>query len=65
MTSFVAFLSEIAYLYGSILINDSMKNTYTTPEAELLRSFPLELICTSPEDGGLEDVGYEDWVIEE
>ena len=59
----VAFLSEITYLYRLELTNDSMKKTYTTPEAELLRSIPLELICTSPEDGGLEDVGYEDWVI--
>ena len=46
------------------LTNNSMKHTYTIPEAELLRSLPTELICTSPEDGGLEDVGYEDWVIE-
>ena len=26
-------------------------------------AFRVDLLCASPEDGGLEDVGYEDWVI--
>ena len=41
-----------------------MKKTYTSPEAELLILIPPQLICISPEDGGIEDVSYEDWVVE-
>lgn len=41
-----------------------MKQTYSSPEAEFLVSIPSLLICTSPETGGIEDVSYEDWVVE-
>ncbi len=37
---------------------------YIQPECDLELDFCLyELLCESPEAGGLEDVGYDDWVI--
>ena len=36
---------------------------YIHPECDIESDFRLlGLLCQSPEDGGLEDVSYEDWV---
>lgn len=36
---------------------------YSSPDCELSDALGEELLCTSPEAGGNEDVGYDDWVI--
>ena len=38
-----------------------IKNPYTRPECEFEDTAPLSVVCASPEDGGTEDVGYDDW----
>ena len=38
------------------------RNHYLSPECELDGAIFIELICTSPTEGGLEDIGYEDWI---
>lgn len=34
---------------------------YVVPEVEVLELTPKQLLCTSPEDGGHEGIGFEDW----
>ena len=41
-----------------------IERLYLRPECEYEVTSPVELICTSPESGGLEDVGYDEWVIQ-
>ena len=36
---------------------------YFSPECEFEDAIPGGILCESPETGGLEDVGYDDWVI--
>ena len=36
---------------------------YTEPQSEELSVLGLEMMCTSPEEGGLEGVEDEDWVV--
>ena len=36
--------------------------SYAPPRCEYDESALMDLLCTSPEDGGLEDIGYEDWI---
>ena len=38
---------------------------YSAPEGEIQEDFRVEnVVCTSPGAGGLEDIEYEDWVIQ-
>ena len=41
-----------------------LKKAYCAPQAETVPLMLTELLCTSPEDGGIEDVEFEEWVIE-
>ena len=36
---------------------------YQSPHIEELDISLSAIICTSPEEGGSEDVGYEDWIL--
>ena len=36
---------------------------YLSPQLDWNALSPLELLCTSPETGEIEDVEYEDWVV--
>ena len=38
-----------------------MKITYSAPECEYIASLWADLLCTSPDNGGVEGIGYEDW----
>ena len=40
------------------------KLLYDPPQCAVETMRAAELLCTSPEAGGLEEVGYEDWVRE-
>ncbi len=44
--------------------NMRIEKHYMRPECEFEVTSPEGLICASPETGGLEDVGYDDWVIQ-
>ena len=37
---------------------------YEPPQCAVEAVQATELLCTSPKEGGIEDVGYEDWVRE-
>jgi len=37
------------------------KQNYEKPELSELDISPWTVICTSPEPGGNEDIGFEDW----
>ncbi len=39
------------------------KVLYMSPDCEFEETLQEYVICTSPEAGGSEDVGYEDWTI--
>ena len=47
---------------GRTINMDSPKYTYNPPDSEYCPISLMELVCTSPEAGGLEDLEYEDWV---
>lgn len=36
---------------------------YNAPDIEAIIPVTSSFFCTSPEDGGIESVGYEDWVV--
>ena len=36
---------------------------YLPPECEYEVTSPVDLLCTSPTEGGLEDITEEDWVV--
>lgn len=36
--------------------------SYSSPDIEMISIYHETLICTSPDAGGLEDIGYEDWI---
>ena len=38
---------------------------YVSPKCYCYTAFWEELLCSSPDVGGLEDVGFEDWVVSE
>ena len=43
---------------------DSGKTEYMVPESCLLDSSLLEVLCSSPEEGGLEDISEgDDWLV--
>lgn len=37
---------------------------YISPTAEELEISTISVLCASPQDGGIEGVDYEDWVLE-
>lgn len=39
--------------------------SYIAPDCEYEDATPWFMLCNSPELGGNEDVGYDDWVISE
>ena len=39
------------------------KELYVSPEMETSEMVMLSFLCTSPQDGHNEDVGFEDWGI--
>lgn len=36
--------------------------TYASPATETVRVAPVQLICQSPEEGGIEDIDIEEWI---
>lgn len=38
-----------------------IKNLYLQPECEIEITLPVDLLCQSPVDGGLEGTSDEDW----
>lgn len=36
--------------------------SYAPPGCEYEEAFQVDVLCASPESGGIEDVEYEDWV---
>lgn len=40
-----------------------LKPVYLRPQCEWCLAPIAEVVCTSPDGGGLEDIGYEDWVV--
>lgn len=42
-----------------------LTNSYAPPRCDYDEAFRVDLLCTSPEAGGLEGIEYEDWVIKD
>ena len=56
----------IANSFSGVFINSSMeiKNEYIAPRMRVLPLSVENAICGSPQKGGNEDVGYDDWWVE-
>ena len=53
---------KVVYLLD-LHVQMAMKHSkdYVVPEVEVLELTPKQVLCTSPEDGGHEGIGFEDW----
>ena len=60
-----AFLIDYSYLCecNQTLCHMINRKTYLVPESEFEEVFVIEVICTSPINGGSEGTGEEEWVI--